>query len=256
VNRINDRVTFKFVHIPTITVVQENGTIDFDSLDWSALRPKGGRFANEKQDEFVYHVLAKHLENPGFFLDVGCAHPKDGSNTYIFEKYLGWSGIGFDVGDVERDADWSLHRNSEFCQVDATSEKFTDILRERVGDRIVDYISVDVDFGASTILAHKALKRIMDADIKFKVMTLEHEYFKYGNLVTEPTRDILTQLGYKMLFKNVAFPEGPGSAGFEDWWVNPERLPDGDIMSVGDENLIYDECINRVRYFDEKEGEE
>jgi FkbM family methyltransferase len=33
----------------------------------------------------------------GFFLDVGCGHPIDDSNTYYLEEHLGWSGIGVDA---------------------------------------------------------------------------------------------------------------------------------------------------------------
>ncbi len=33
----------------------------------------------------------------GFFLDVGCAKPIKGSNTYYLEKHLGWTGIGVDA---------------------------------------------------------------------------------------------------------------------------------------------------------------
>jgi len=32
----------------------------------------------------------------GFFVDVGCAHPRKGSNTYYLERRLGWSGVGVD----------------------------------------------------------------------------------------------------------------------------------------------------------------
>lgn len=33
----------------------------------------------------------------GFFLDVGCGHPIQDSNTYYLEKHLGWSGIAIDA---------------------------------------------------------------------------------------------------------------------------------------------------------------
>ena len=33
----------------------------------------------------------------GFFLDVGCGHPIEASNSYFLEKHLGWSGIGIDA---------------------------------------------------------------------------------------------------------------------------------------------------------------
>ena len=33
----------------------------------------------------------------GFFLDVGCGHPIQASNTYYLEKHLGWTGFGVDA---------------------------------------------------------------------------------------------------------------------------------------------------------------
>ena len=38
-----------------------------------------------------------HDQRGGFFLDVGCGHPIQDSNTYYLEKHLGWSGIGVDA---------------------------------------------------------------------------------------------------------------------------------------------------------------
>jgi len=222
---------------------------DFDTLDWESLRPKGGRFANEKQDEFVYHTLAKHSEKPGFFLDVGCAHPKDGSNTYVLEKYFNWSGIGFDVGNVEKDCNWSKHRETKFCRVDVTEEDFTDLLGELVGDQVVDYISLDVDWD-NTIYAHRALDRILDAGIKFKVMTLEHESYKHHDLVTKPTRKSLGDLGYTILFENVSHISGDA---FEDWWVNPKLIPEIDVEKIRGTNLSFNDCIHALKEYNVKD---
>ena len=38
-----------------------------------------------------------HDRRGGFFLDVGCGHPIQDSNTYYLEKHLGWSGIAVDA---------------------------------------------------------------------------------------------------------------------------------------------------------------
>ena len=89
------------------------------------------------QPDYVYN-------EPGYFLDIACGHPKDASNTYILENYYNWEGIGFDIGDVETDCDWSKHRESPFYQVDATTSKLTDLLKEH-SPKEVDYISLDVD---------------------------------------------------------------------------------------------------------------
>jgi FkbM family methyltransferase len=45
----------------------------------------------------------------GFFLDVGCGHPIQASNTYYLEKQLGWKGIGVD-GLPEMAAKWRRNR--------------------------------------------------------------------------------------------------------------------------------------------------
>jgi FkbM family methyltransferase len=52
----------------------------------------------------------------GFFLDVGCARPVRGSNTYYLEKHLGWRGIGVDALE-EYGPGWKKMRpNSRFLR--------------------------------------------------------------------------------------------------------------------------------------------
>ena len=94
----------------------------------------------ERQDEFVYHLLGKHLQEPGIFLDVGCNLPQGGNNTYALEKYLKWDGFAFDIGDIEANHQWSDMRKSTFFQVDATTEGLTEILKNNLKEKAVDYI--------------------------------------------------------------------------------------------------------------------
>jgi len=49
-------------------------------------------------------------ERGGFFLDVGCGHPIQASNTYYLEKQLGWTGIGVD-GLPEMAVKWRRNRH-------------------------------------------------------------------------------------------------------------------------------------------------
>jgi len=215
----------------------------------------------ERQDEFVYHVLGKHLKGPGFFLDVGCASPKGANNTYVFEKDLGWNGMAFDIGDVEADENWSGVRETPFVQVDATSEQFTQVLKNNV-NTVVDYISLDVDAGGyyqvqdsftgivRTVeglnLSHLVLPRILEAGIVFKCMTLEHEAFKWNTTVTFPTRSVLENLGYKILFEDVSFEDGNA---WEDWWINPDFIPLKNIMSISTKGATYNKCLEKLITF-------
>lgn len=197
-------------------------------------------YSCERQDEFVYHVLAKYLKDDGFFLDVACGHPLNASNTYVLEKYCGWSGIGFDIGLSE---EWYKYRISKFVQMDVLGEQFTNFLKDNVNNKIVDYISLDVD-NAGKNYSLQTLIRIINSGVTFKVMTLEHESFKTGNSVTDESRKILESLGYVLLFKDVCFNNGDP---WEDWWVNPELLPNKEVLKVKDSNINYNSCIEKLR---------
>ncbi len=50
-------------------------------------------------------------QRAGFFLDVGCGHPIQASNTYYLEKDLGWTGIAVD-GLPEMAVKWRRNRHA------------------------------------------------------------------------------------------------------------------------------------------------
>lgn len=217
------------------------------------------KFSLERQDEFVCHLLAKHMSSKGIFLDVGCASPVGASNTYVLEKYFGWDGFAFDIGNVEIDEDWSKFRNTPFYQVDATSDVFCQLLRVLVPEvkvnsrasedhakhRVVDYISLDIDM-YDTSFSLDGLKRIIDAGITFKSMTLEHESFKHGNKIADSTRELLRFNGYETLFEDVSFEDGNP---WEDWWVKPELIPVENIMDIKKVGATFNECIETLIQF-------
>lgn len=209
--------------------------------------PGARKFSCERQDEFIYHLIAKHLDKPGTFLDIGCGHPKDASNTYVLEKYCGWHGLGFDIGDVEIDCQWSEHRNTPTYRVDATSNAFSNFLSRLPTDFLtnLDYISLDVDSNETNYSAI-ALQQMLTAGIQFKAMTLEHESFKHSDTVTGPSRAMLHDRGYAMLFEDVCFEDGNA---WEDWWINPNLIPIKNIMSIQSKGETFNSCIDKLISF-------
>ena len=147
-------------------------------------------YSCEKQDLFPFFLLDK--EN-GFFLDVACAHPINASNTYLLEQQKNWTGVCVDIGDVESLYSWSKIRKAKSFQADATSDEFVEILKKSVGSRLVDYLSLDVDVGGyvEKNLTHLALRRVLEAGIRFRCATIEHESFKYGESARNEMRDSL-----------------------------------------------------------------
>ena len=204
------------------------------------------KFSCERQDEFVYHLLAKHLKQPGTFLDCACGEPLNASNTYVLDKFLSWSGVGVDIGNVEIDVEpaWSTVRNAKFHQIDVTQKGFTDLLKKSyLPNQIIDYVSMDVDspFGN---FALNALVRFLDSGLRFRVMTFEHEKYKIGPAISDASRNLLFANGYSLLFKNVTFENG---LPFEDWWVDTGEMIFDDIMSISAPNLSYNQCVELAK---------
>jgi hypothetical protein len=204
--------------------------------------------SHEQQDEFIYNLF-KGKQN-GFFLDISCGNPRIGSNSYTLEKYCNWTGFGFDIGDVEKDLQWSQYRTSKFVQMDATSPHLTNFLIDNVPkDTVVDYISLDVD-AAGTNLALQTLHRVVTSNIKFKAMTFEHECYIHGQTIRDEASKVLEDLGFVPLFADVRLWAGglsdDSASSFEDWWIHPDHFDDS-VKDIQEQGLYYFECIDKIK---------
>jgi hypothetical protein len=81
---------------------------------------------------------------------------------------------------------------------------------------VIDYLSLDIDRGYDLVLQ----KIPFDKHI-FKVITIEHDAYRFGGVYREGERKILANLGYHMLCANVRI----NGHAFEDWWVHPSIFP-------------------------------
>ena len=81
---------------------------------------------------------------------------------------------------------------------------------------MIDYLSLDIDDHYDTVL-----RKIMDAHHRFKIITIEHDAYRYGDLYRIKEREILTGEGYYLLCPDVSI----GGRPFEDWWIDPEFFP-------------------------------
>jgi hypothetical protein len=204
--------------------------------------------SHEQQDEFIYNLFGQ--KQNGFFLDISCGNPIIGSNSYTLEKFCSWSGIGFDLLDIEELYQWSQKRSSKFLRADATSEQLTELIKTNVPtDQIVDYISLDVD-AANNNLAFKALERIVASGVKFKAMTFEHENYMHGDSIRGPARALLESLGYIRLFEDVRYWDAGATdernMHFEDWWIHPDYF-DTKIIKAARSGLYYYQCIEVLK---------
>lgn len=160
------------------------------------------------QDEFLLNVFK---DKEGVFLDIGSSSPSMWSNTKRLEEQ-GWTGCCFDMQV------WNYqNRKASFQIGDVTLKSYdqwwNDLKRHAVLGYF-DYLSLDVDNNTNA-----ALSTLPFHLFKFKVIQIEHDYYRVGSWLRDFQRTYLNLLGYKLVRPNVCFaPDHP----FEDWWALPE----------------------------------
>lgn len=169
-------------------------------------------FSQAAQDRFVFEVLVQP-ENllKGRFLDVGCSHPVERSNTYALEK-LGWTG-------------WLIDRDQFACNLCEERRSAVVICEDaakvdwqaRCPYPVIEYLSLDVD--ENTL---DALRAILKAGWRFRVITVEHDAYRFGPLPRIAIREALDAAGYRLVCGNVRAATGEE---FEDWYVDPKLVP-------------------------------
>jgi methyltransferase FkbM-like protein len=68
------------------------------------------------EDAFLYGRFPSFFQEPAFYVDVGCAHPVERSNT-AFLRELGWKGLHIDGDPI-----WAPHWQGDFIHAVIHSE--------------------------------------------------------------------------------------------------------------------------------------
>ena len=166
-------------------------------------------YSQANQDEFVYNILNK--QNSGFFVDIGCQQSIHWNNSYFLEV-IGWSGICVDINLY----DYS-NRTCKYYNTDALEINYTRLFDETFTSNVIDYLSIDIDYESTN-----CLKKIPLDVYKFKVITIEHDSYRYGDELYSVQRDILSKHGYLLICKDIPCKPLKEDEFFEDWWVNPD----------------------------------
>jgi len=167
-------------------------------------------YSQAKQDLFVLEVL-KNKRN-GSFLDIGCSHPINISNTFLLESEFDWRGISIDI-DNTFSQEWKQRKKSKFINEDALSLNYKNILKEITSNNNIDYLSLDLEPASVTF---ECLKILPFDDYIFSVITYEHDSYRFGDIYQKQSTEFLTNLGYVLIEKDVT-NEG---YKFEDWYVH------------------------------------
>lgn len=164
------------------------------------------------QDQFVYELLG-HKTN-GTYLEIGAGPAKEFNNTYSLEC-LGWHGLSIDK-DAAFSPQYAAERKNPFLVADVLVLYWDRVILEhKFLQTTVDYLSFDVD--EATL---PALKRFPFNKIRFKVATVEHDFYRCGDAIRQSMRAILKAAGYQIVCADVKVY----GVMFEDWWVNPKYI--------------------------------
>ncbi len=168
------------------------------------------------QDQFVYILLYELLnkQNEGYYLEIGAGHPSEGNNTYIFEKKFKWKGASIDLATQET---WYSSRENPLIIEDATQFEYGPALK--AFPQSIDYLSLDIDDNYNMVL-----KKIPFDKYIFNVITIEHDFYRYGDKFRAEERMFLSSLGYYLLCPDVSISIMGKECTFEDWWIHPSAF--------------------------------
>ena len=191
-------------------------------------------YSQALQDMFILSVL--NGKRNGTFLEVGGYAPIFISNTYLLEKYFGWSGVSIDYDPIVEPQFRNTGRTAKFITADATKLDYDKILSEFSSNHL-GYLQIDVE---PNIQSLNCLKLIPLDKYKFSVITFEHDHYsketpkEYNDAIRKESEEILESYGYIAVAKNI---ENLGEDEFEGWYLLKEDFDEATIGKFKLENV-------------------
>jgi hypothetical protein len=193
-------------------------------------------YSQSFQDIFVLCML-DGKEN-GTYVEIGGDHPIKISNSYLLETEYHWKGLSFEINPEKVQYYNSIRKNVCIC-ADATGIDYDEIFLNHQFPKSIDYLQVDIEPSWQTL---KALKKLPLDKYRFSVITFETDLYNGGEESAEESHNILSELGYELVLKNVACQGLP----YENWYVDPNVVDRKLINIFKDISDISKESVNCV----------
>lgn len=196
-------------------------------------------YSDAKQDQFVANIL--DFKKDGYCVDIGSCHSIISNNTFYFQS-LDWTSVSVEIESRYNDS-YSSRKSGVHLNENALEVNYKEIFEEYEFPKSIDYLSLDVD-----ALSLNVLRILPLDDYHFKVITIEHDGYLYGDKYREQQRNILSSHGYLLLCGNVYVEQG-GHEGkehpFEDWWIYPSEFDQELIDKIKSENEYPSKIISK-----------
>lgn len=189
-------------------------------------------YSDAKQDQFVANIL--NFKKDGYCVDIGSCHSIISNNTYYFQD-LGWTSISVEI-ESGYNQSYSTRKSGVHLNENALEVDYKLVFEEYEFPKTIDYLSLDVD-----TISLNVLKILPLDEYRFRVITIEHDGYLYGDKYREQQRNLLISHGYMLLCSNV-YVEQPGYEGkefpFEDWWIDPSEFDNNLIEKIKCDNTL------------------
>jgi len=157
---------------------------------------------------------------------------------------MNWRGVC-----VERGIGYTEHyknnRKCTFLNEDATQINYKELFQNLGLESRIDYLSVDIDENSMLGLGALSFN-----DYRFSVITIEHDSYRFGDLLRNQEREFLRHHNYTLLFSDVLVPLGCGmgpNLSFEDWWVDPVVFNMDYLSTLGGPRMYPDEIVAMLK---------
>jgi hypothetical protein len=194
------------------------------------------------QDEFVINLL--NFKKNGHFIDIGSTDGMNQSNSYFLEKEMGWKGTCVELG-IGYTEHYKNNRSCVFLNEDATKIDYKSLFDKNQYPSRIDYLSLDID--ESSMLG---LAKLPFDDYKFSVITIEHDSYRFGDILKNQEREFLRHHNYTPLFLDVLVPLGCGmgpNLSFEDWWVDASVFNMEKLNKLSATRMYPDEIVAMIK---------
>lgn len=199
-------------------------------------------YSQASQDKFVANIL--NFKRNGYCVDIGSCHSVITNNTFFFQDF-DWFSLSVELDSSLNDS-YSTRNNGLHLNDNALHINYEQVFNECQFPDVIDYLSLDVDTNSTDVL------KILPFDrYKFKVITIEHDAYLYGDTYRFNQREILSNKGYELLCSNVLVPgkEDPKfyttKSPFEDWWVYPDEFDNDFLKKIKCDMSYPDEIISK-----------
>ncbi len=196
-------------------------------------------YSDAKQDQFAANIL--QFKKDGYCVDIGSHDSITSNNTYYFQS-LNWKSISIEI-ESRYNQSYSSRKKGVHLNANALEINYKKILEDNEFPKSIDYLSLDID-----TLSVNVLRILPLNEYRFKVVTIEHDSYLYGDTYRKEQREIFENYGYFLLCSDV-YVEQLGFEGkeypFEDWWIDPSEFDEKLIEKIKCNNKFPSEIISK-----------